>query len=150
VLDSFDFNQRPTAPLILKTRPCPALPTRTQFASYLPAVLAQATSHALGLSMSEVQRQHTTRTLAQIAAERHVAPATLAAALTAVVGDYASGAEVLGYLTATQGDALQKQQAATIEAMLQTRPNVPLAPLLAGDADIARLPHGTPSVTEQP
>src|SRR5919204_1373716 len=107
LLDSFDFRQRPAPPLVLTPQRCPALPSKAQFGRYLPAALAQAVVHTLGVSMAEVQRRHATATLAQIAAQQHVPLANLARALRAVVYDYATSLTLFGYVTRAQDNALQ-------------------------------------------
>ena len=144
LLDSFDFTQRPAPPLILHPRPCPALPTKAQFERYLPAALAQAVVHRLGVSMAEVQRRHARFTLAQIAAQQHVALADLVKALRAVVYDYATSLNLFGYVTHAQDDALQTVYYRKIDALVQAKAGTPLAPLLGDDAAIAQLPHGMP------
>jgi hypothetical protein len=111
----------------------------------LPAALAQAVVHTLGLSMAEVQRRHATATLAQIAAQQHVTLADLANALRAVVYDYVSSMEILRYATREEGDALLTTYYRQIDVLMQARAGTPLAPLLGDDADVARLPHGTPA-----
>jgi phospholipase C len=145
LLDSFDFSQHPAPPLVLTPRPCPALPTKTQFQSYLPAALAQAVVHTLGLSMKEVQRRHATSTLAQIAAHQHVALADVTKALGTVVYNYATSLSLFHYATPAEGDALQEAYHRKIDALMQAKAGVPLAPLLGDDAAIAGLPHGTPA-----
>jgi hypothetical protein len=107
--------------------------------------LAQAVVHTLGLSMAEVQRRHATATLAQIAAQQHVALAELATALRAVAHDYATSMELLHYATREEGGALMTQSYRKIDALVQAPAGTPLAPLLGDDADIAQLPHGTPA-----
>jgi phospholipase C len=144
LLDSFDFSQRPAPPLLLTPRRCPAVPSKAQFERYLPAALAQATVHTLGVSMAEVQRRHATATLAQIAAQQHVTLADLAKALRAVVYDYVGSMELLHYATREEGDALMTTYYREIDALVQARAGTPLAPLLGDDATIAQLPHGTP------
>ena len=145
LLDSFDFTQRPAPPLVLTPRRCPALPSKAQFARYLPAALAQATVHTLGVSMAEVQRRHATATLAQIAAHQHITLADLTKALRAVVYDYVGSMELLHYATREEGDALMTTYYHKIDALEQAGAGTPLAPLLGDDADIAQLPHGTPA-----
>jgi phospholipase C len=145
LLDSFDFSQRPAPPLVLTPRRCPALPSKAQFARYLPAALAQAVVHTLGLSMTEVQRRHARFTLAQIAAQQHVARAVLAQGLRSVVYDYATSLFLFHYATHAEDDAVQTAYYGKIDALLQAKPGVPLAPLLGDDADIAQLPHGRPA-----
>jgi hypothetical protein len=130
---------------VLAPRQCPALPSKAQFARYLPAALAQAVVHTLGLSMAEVQRRHARFTLAQIAAQQHVARAAFAQALRAVVYDYATSLFLFDYATHAEDDAVQTAYYGKVDALLQARPGVPLAPLLGDDADIAQLPHGTPA-----
>src|SRR3989440_1438393 len=145
LLDSFDLTQRPAPPLILTPRRCRAFPTKAQFARYLPAALAQATVHALGVSMAEVQRRHATATLAHIAAQQHVALAAFTKALGTVVYNYATSLFLFHYATHAEEDALQKAYHRKIDMLMQARPGVPLAPLLGDDAAIARLPHGMPA-----
>src|SRR5919199_1287382 len=145
LLDSFDFTQRPAPPLVLPPRRCPAVPTKAQFERYLPAALAQATVYTLGLSMAEVQRRHATATLAQIAAQQHVALANVTKALRAVAYDYAVSLELFHYATREEGTALMSEYYRKIDALVQAPAGAPLAPLLGDDAAIAQLPHGTPA-----
>jgi hypothetical protein len=121
------------------------VPSKARFARYLPAALAQAVVHTLGVSMAEVQRRHATATLAQIAAQQHVTLADLAGALRAVVYDYVSSMEILRYATREEGDALMTTSYRQIDALMQAGAGTPLAPLLGDDAAVARLPHGTPA-----
>jgi phospholipase C len=145
LLDSFDFTQRPAPPLVLPPRRCPALPSKAQFERYLPAALAQATVHTLGVSMAEVQRRHATATLAQIAAQQHVAADGLTKALRAVAYDYAVSLELFHYATRAEGSALMTEYFRKIDALVQAPAGAPLAPLLGDDAAITQLPHGTPA-----
>src|SRR5205085_12549358 len=139
------FPPRLPRPLGLTPRRCPARPSKAQFARYLPADLAQATVHALGVSMSEVQCRHATATLAQIAAQQHITLADLTKALRAVVYDDVGSMELLHYATREEGDALMTTYYHKIDALVQAGAGTPLAPLLGDDADIAQLPHGTPA-----
>jgi hypothetical protein len=95
--------------------------------------------------MKEVQRRHARFTLAQIAAQQHVALAAFAQTLRSVVYDYATSLFLFHYATHAEEDALQTDYYRKIDVLLQAKPGVPLAPLLGDDADIAQLPHGTPA-----
>jgi hypothetical protein len=97
------------------------------------------------LSMNEVQRRHATSTLAQIAARQHVALAHFTRTLGTVVDNYATSLFLFHYATHAEASALQRAYHRTIDALMQARAGTPLAPLLGDDADIARLPHGSPA-----
>lgn len=130
LLDSFDFSQAPAAPLILPPRACNDIPSKAQMTNhYLPAALAQAVQHALGMSIAELRRLHTTQTVAAIALSRHVAPVTVANALRDATGSFAFSEQILGQMTREEGQALRARLFHQIDALLTTRPGARL-PLL--------------------
>jgi len=144
-LDLFDFSRRPASPLVLGTRPCHAAPTRAEFEQYLPAALTQAVTHALRLSLAEIERRHATQTLAGIATARRVPPATLSALLRTTVAAYSSGGQLRDIFTGGEAAAIQRDYAHRIDLLLQAKPGAPLAPpLLRDERGTAILPHGTP------
>nr|MDQ2828241.1 hypothetical protein [Chloroflexota bacterium] len=143
-LDLFDFAQRPAAPLVLKTRACPALPTKARFQSYLPAALTQAMTHTLGLSLPAIQRLHKTETIARIAAARRVSLAALSKALNDVVIAYANSGELLNDVTRKQDADLRVSYKKVFARLLHAPAGAPLTPPLAADQrDALVLPHGT-------
>lgn len=126
LLDSFDFNQAPAPPDVLQRRTCSLVPPEAKFQHFLPDALTQAITHTLGLSMAEVQQRHATRTLAQIAADRHVAAGTLTNAMNDAVYQFAFSEELLGYDTREEGDALRKDYKTKIDTLMTAKPGAPL------------------------
>ena len=143
LLDTLDLGQAPRAPLVLPTRTCPAMPTKQKFDRYLPAALAQTVTDKLGIAMTEIQRLHQTRTLAQIAAARHVTLKSLSAAMQDAVNAVAFSAEIQNYKTRAEGDALSHTYTSRIKKLLTAPPGASLAPLSQGAQDVALLPHGS-------
>jgi len=146
-LDLFNFAQRPASPLILKTRACPALPTKAQYLSYMPAALTQAVTYTLGLSLPQIQRLHKTMTLDQIATTRHVTPAALLADLRLTIANWVNGVQLYAYLSGSAAGAIGNDYAARIDRLLRAAPGSSLAPLLQDGRGTAILPHGTPFTT---
>jgi phospholipase C len=143
-LDLFNFAQRPAAPLVLKTRACPALPTKAQYLSYMPAALTQAVTYTLGLSLPAIQRLHKTMTLDQIATARHVTPAPLLADLRLTIANWVNGVQLYAYLSGSEAGAIGNDYATRVERLLRAAPGSSLAPLLQDGRGTAILPHGTP------
>jgi phospholipase C len=143
LLDTLNFSQQPIAPLVLKTRTCPAMPTKQQFQHYLPAALTQAVTDTLRLSMAEVQRRHQTQTLAQIAAAQHIPLKALSTAMQNAVNAVAFSAEIQGFDTRDEGNALSAAYKSKIKSLVNAPPGASLEPLVKGAQDVALLPHGT-------
>jgi len=143
ILGAFDFD-RPAPPLILSQPACAAHPSPAHYARYLPAALTQAVVHTLGLTLSDVAERHRTLTLAQIAASRHVAVASLKLAMVAALDAYVHGAEVQAVISTPQGGTLLRDDDRRIDALISAAPGSSLGPLLGSDQDVNILPHGTP------
>jgi len=143
LLDSFDFAQRPAAPLVVAPRSCPSGPTRTQFKHYLPAILSQALTHIVRLSLPEIERRHKTQTLVGIAAAQRVSTERLAKALHDAVAAYAFSAEIQGFATREQGGAIVQAFSRRIPGLIRARAGSRLTPPFGTLSDIALLPHGT-------
>ena len=126
LLDSFDFTQKPAPPLILPQRTCTRVPPAAQFQHVLLAAERQALTYTLGLSMPEIQRRHATQRLAQIAADRHVAVATLSRAMNDAATQFVFGAELFGYATREEGDNVRKTYERTISRLIMAKPGTPL------------------------
>ncbi len=146
LLDVFDFQQRPAAPLVLQPRPCTPMPTRAQFDRDLGGALTQAVTHTLGLSLADVERRHATRTLAQMAADRSVPLSRLDKALRLVIATWGNSGVNQGLFSGAQASALQQTVTTRVEAVLQAKPGTPLSPPLGGPSAVAALPHGTYTV----
>lgn len=144
LLDGFDFSLPAAPPFILKPRRCPPAPTKAQFERYLPAALTQAVEHTLRLTLADIQRLHTTRTLAQIAAGENIALSTLTTAMQSAVTQFAFSAELQGFATRAEGSAIQRRYARSINALVRAPPGSSLVPPLASAQSVMMLPHGTP------
>ena len=126
LLDSLDFTPQAAPPWILLPRTCTPVPPKAQFQQFLPAAERQALTYTLGLSMPEIQRRHASRQLAQIAAERHVAVATLSQAMNDAVTQFVFGKELFGYATQEEGDNIRKTYEQTISQLIRAKPGTPL------------------------
>jgi phospholipase C len=144
LLDAFDFSQRPLAPMVLQPRSCPAGFSRLQYAQYVRAALSQTLSAYLHLTISAIERQHGTQTLAQVVASRHVRRGTLYSAVR--YGYYAltSEARLLGYITLGQEYADDAVYMKRFDALLDAPPGSPLTAMVGSDRDIRALPDGAP------
>jgi hypothetical protein len=126
LLDSLDFTPQAAPPWILLRRTCTPVPPKAQFQHLLPAAETQALTYTLGLSMPEIQRRHATRQLAQIAAERHVAVATLSRAMYDALTQFVFSEELLGYVTRGEADSISKTYEQTISHLMTAKPGTPL------------------------
>jgi len=129
MLDSLDLTQQPIPPLLLKLRNCPPVPDSAKYHALLDQALQSVLAHVLGLSLTQIETLHRTRTLVQIAQSRHVQPAALASALKDVAGAWVGG-ELMLQLTTPAGQEQQVYLARkSIDALLQAAPGSQLFPL---------------------
>ena len=145
-LDSFDFAQRSTPPLLLKSRTCPSGISKADYARYVPAAVAQTLVATLGLGRGEIIVRHAKQTLAQIAADRKVSAATITARIRYAISALNFAAAVQHYLVGSQlSDTLQRYTQ-SLAALLKAPPGSSLSPLLGTSDAVMRvqLPHGTP------
>lgn len=140
--DSFDFTQKPQAPLVLKPAACATEPGQAQYAQYLPAALTQALTYSLGLTMKQIVALHAHETIAQIAAARHVSVANLATAMQDAVANWANSAQLHDLLSRPQSGDVQNAYKIKIAAFINRAAGTRLTPLVTTDVGMAVLPHG--------
>jgi len=142
ILGAFDFDR--AAPSLIMSQPaCAAHPSPAQYARDLPAALTQAVVHTLGLTIADVAARHRMLTLAQIAASRQVAVASLKQAMVAALDAYVHGAEVQAFISTPRGGTMLRDDSRRIDALISAPPGSSLGPLLGSDQDVNTLPHGT-------
>ncbi len=142
ILGAFDFDR--AAPSLIMSQPaCAAHPSPAQYARDLPAALTQAVVHTLGLTIADVAARHRMLTLAQIAASRQVAVASLKQAMVAALDAYVHGAEVQAFISTPRGGTMLRDDSRRIDALISAPPGSSLGPLLGSDQDVNNLPHGT-------
>lgn len=142
-LDAFDFNQKPSPPLILHTRSCSAGFSRADYSRDLPAALTQTLQYTLRMTMQAILTAHKTETLGQILVQQKVSRLTYVTAMAFTINNLTSAALQLGYLTHAQENATQALLTRQTDALLDARPGSALTPPFGPASDIGRLPRAT-------
>jgi phospholipase C len=128
VLGELDFTRPPGRPFVLRPRSCPVPLTLVQDRALLDQALQRLLTQRLHLSTAQIETLHRTKTLSQIASERHVDPTRLLADMKVVAAAWSSGKVFLQLVTPLALNTDTYQTLTGIERLFQSRPGVRLFP----------------------